>query len=533
MMQESVSRRQFFKIGGVSAAGAAALAAGASGVALAEEGAGAEKQWAPVKTVEADVVVVGAGSGLWAAYKTTEAGLSTVVVEKAEGCETSNTNNIGGTTAADTKWQAEAGVDCPISKVYARLMSFAEGTVNCALVRRCLEASGKCLDTLKDMGAEIMVGADRYGAGFQSVHVYLSANRMTLVEAAVLAAGGQIDYKTEGKELIVEDGKVVGLYAEGPDGDVEYRAKAVILATGGFLEDDDMLKKYYGDNVQIGKFRTAYNDGAGIKMALKAGAMMDTNFAIGSLADAAGFNGRAKDVESTYLFNRNSAFNIGTFGSLNVDHTGERFINEFLIASNPLAFGGAIQTRIGWYYAIVDQKMVDYLMGHSAYDRVSRTDIWPVGELLFDAPQENLQEDLDKAVEEGWAWKGETLEELAEAAGLPLLPAQVERYNAACAAGVDDEFFTPAEFLVSVDEGPFYAIQYQVGGLSTMGGIRTDNYCRAVDSNDDAIAGLYICSSDNGSAFNAPYYDTGGTCNAMCIGTSWVAGETAVADIQG
>lgn len=294
-----------------------------------------------------------------------------------------------------------------------------------------------------------------------------------------------------------------------------------------------MLKKYYGDSVQIGKFRTAYNDGAGIKMALKAGAMMDTNFAIGSLADAAGFNGRAKDIESTYLFSRNSAFNIGTFGSLNVDHTGERFINEFLIASNPLAFGGAIQTRIGWYYAIVDQKMVDYLMEYSAYDRVNRTDIWPVGELLFDTPQENLQEDLDKAIEEGWAWKGETLEELAEAAGLPLLPAQVEKYNAACASGVDDEFFTPADFLVSVDEGPFYAIQYQVGGLSTMGGIRTDNYCRAVDSNDDAIAGLYICSSDNGSAFNAPYYDTGGTCNAMCIGTSWVAGETAVADIQG
>lgn len=533
MMQSSFSRRQFCKVGGIGTAGMAALAAGVSNVAQAVEMTESAKNWEPVRTVETDVVVVGAGSGLWAAYKTTEAGLATVVIEKAASCETSNTNNIGGTTAADTKVQASAGVECPIGTVYARLMSFAEGTVNCALVRRCLEASGKCIDALTDMGADIMVGADRYGVGFQSVHVYLSPNRMPLVESAVLGAGGQIDYNTEAKELIVEGGRVVGLYAEGPDGDVEYRAKAVVLACGGFLEDDEMLKKYYGANVQIGKFRTAYNDGAGIKMALKAGAMMDVNFAMGSLADAAGFNGRAKDIEGTYLFDRNQAFNLGTYGTLNVDHTGERFIDEFLIASNPLAFGGAIQTRIGWYYAIADQKMVDYLMTHSAYDRVGRTSIWPVGELLFDEPQERLQEDINKAIDEGWAWKGDTIDELADVAGLPLLADQVARYNGACEAGEDDQFFTPGDFLVALNEGPFYAIQYQVGGLSTMGGIRTDNYCRAVDSGDNAIAGLYVCSSDNGSAFNAPYYDTGGTCNAMCIGTSWVAGETAVADIAG
>ena len=77
----------------------------------------------------------------------------------------------------------------------------------------------------------------------------------------------------------------------------------------------------------------------------------------------------------------------------------------------------------------------------------------------------------------------------------------------------------------------YYAIQYQCGALNTMGGIRTDNSCRAVDKTDTAIKGLYIGSADNGSAFAAPYYNVGGCCNAMCMGSSWVAGETIIDDL--
>lgn len=538
-----ISRRSLLKFGGISAAGLAAIGLVGCNSASQNEPSTTgpeteettEKQWNPEETIECDVVVVGAGSGLWAAYQTASAGLKTIVLEKADSCLFSNTNNIGGTTAADTSIQKAAGVDCPIEKVYSRLMSFAEGTVNQALVRRCLEASGKVIDTLSDLGVEIIVGADRYGVGFDSVHVYMTSNKMSFVEEEVLSSGADIHYGTEGEELIVENGSVVGVYATSSSKEIAYRAKAVVLATGGFLEDDDMLREIYGDNIQIGKFRMAMNDGAGIKMAKKAGAMMDTNFAIGTLADVGGYNGNAKDIIGTYLMpdTRSQAFCFGTYGSLHVDHTGERFINEYYLASNPLAFGGAIQTRIGWYYAIADQKMVDYLMEHSAFDRVGRAESWLVGPLLFDEPQTRLQADIDAAINEGWAWKGETLEELSKAADLPLLSEQVARYNEACTAGKDTEFFSPEEFLISLDQGPYYAIQYQIGALSTMGGIRTDNYCRAVDGTDTVIPGLYISSSDNGSAFNAPYYDTGGTCNAMCIGTSWVAGETVVSDANG
>ena len=535
-LENDISRRDLLRAGGFMTAGLAL--AGITGCVpepAVDTGQQPEDQkvWNE-HIIEADVVVIGAGSGLWAAYQAVTAGLETVVIEKSDSYASANTNIIGGTTAAETALEKESGVSTTTEQVFSKMMKFAEGSVNCALVRRCLDGAREVLDSWRELGCEFFMGPDRYSTGFDSVHVYLTPNKLSLVESAITAAGGRLYYGTEGKQLIVENGKVTGVYATDAVGDLAFKAKAVILATGGFLSDAEMMRQHFGQQVQPGIFTFAENNGAGIKMALEAGATLDTNFAIGSLADAAGFNSKAENILGSYLGEqRNQAFCFTTNGSMQVDRNGERFIDEYSVAANPLAFGGAIQTRIGWFYAIADQKMVDFLMQHSAFDRVGRHSSWSVGPIMFDAPNTRLQEDLNKAIEEGWAWVADTPEKLAEAAKLPKLAKQIESYNAACAAGYDSWFFTPKPFLIPLDTGPYYAIQNQVGALSTMGGIRSDNFCRAVDENDRPVAGLYVCASDNGSVFNAPYYEVGGTCSAMCLGTSWVAGQTAVADIRG
>jgi fumarate reductase flavoprotein subunit len=536
LLESDISRRTLLRIGGFGAAGLAlAGMAGCVPEPAANSDAQPEEQkaWEPVQTIEADVVVVGAGSGLWAAYKAATAGLKTVVIEKADSFASANTNIIGGTTAAETVLEKESGVTTTTEQVFTKMMKFAEGSVNCALVRRCLDGARDVLDSWRELGCEFFMGSDRYSTGFDSVHVYLTPNKLSLVETAVTAAGGSIYYGTEGKQLMLDKGIVNGIYATDSAGDIAFKAKAVILATGGFLSDAEMMRQHFGQQVQPGIFTFAENNGAGIKMALEAGAILDTNFAIGSLADAAGFNNKAENILGSYLSEqRNQAFCFTTNGSMLVDRNGERFIDEYSVAANPLAFGGAIQTRVGWFYAIADQKMVDFLTEHSAFDRVGRDPSWPVGPIMFDTPNSRLKEDLNKAIEQGWAWYGDTPEKLAAAAKLPKLPEQIQAYNEACAAGHDNWFYTPSSFLIPLDTGPYYAIQNQVGALSTMGGVRTDNFCRAVDENDRPIPGLYVCASDNGSVFNAPYYEVGGTCSAMCLGTSWVAGQTVVADIQ-
>lgn len=535
---KDITRRDLLIFGGVGTAGLAMGMTGCSQPRPKEEPQESsieeQKTWDPKKTVECDVVVVGAGSGLWAAYVTASAGLNTHVVEKSSSCLSSNTNYMRGTTAAETSVQKDLGDPCTYQTVIDAMMDFARGTVNAQLVNKCLHGSTKALDTWRELGCNInLATTDLYGVGFNSVHTYKTENKLGLVEDALNKMGCQFDYNTEGKELIVEEGAVTGLYAEGPEGVVEYKAKAVVLACGGFLEDDDLMKRCFGEHIQPGRFRYAMNDGAGIKMAMKAGAILDTNFAMSSLANNAGFNEKCEGIVGSYMDStkRSQAFSFDVWGTLHVDKNGDRFINEYRMSQWPLTVAGAIEMRIGYYYAIADQKMIDYLQEHSAFDRVGRPDYWVPGPILLDKPNERLQSDINAAIEQGWAWKADTPEALAEAAGLPHLATQIKKYNESCAAGFDDELYLPKEFLIALDEGPYYAIQYQCGALNTMGGIRTDNFCRAVDKTDTAIEGLYIGSADNGSAFAAPYYNVGGCCNAMCMGSSWVAGETIVDDV--
>ena len=526
----SITRRSMI------ASGLAITGLTAMGLAAFNQAQAAEEEtiWEPTKTTEADVIVVGAGSGLWGAYTAAEAGLNVVVVEKSASCLNSNTNWMRGTTAADTNVQKELGIDCPLDTVYAAMMDFAKGTVNSVLVRKCLAASTDVINTWADLGCEISVASsDLYGIGFLSVHTYSTENKLGLVESALIDKGVQFDYNTEAKELIVENGRVVGLYADGPDGQVEYRAKAVILACGGFMDNDEMMRSAFGDQIKLGRYSYAVNDGAGIKMTLAAGGIMETNFCMSTLANNAGFNEKCEGVFENYMQSdkRSQALAFDVYGTLHVDQNGDRFINEYDMAKSPLTIAGAAEMRLGYYYAIADQKMVNTLLEHSAFDRVGRPDYWIPGPLTLDNPCPRMQEDIDAAIEQGWAWKAETPEELAEIAGLPNLASTIERYNGFCADGYDSDLNLPKEFLIALDEGPYYAIQYQVGGLNTMGGVRTDNSCRAVNAELKPIPGLYIGSSDNGSVFAAPYYNVGGSCNAMCMATSWVAGQTAAEDI--
>lgn len=531
----NMNRREFLKTSAASAAGAAVLGIAGCAPKVVSEAPAAPAEETEVidyesqvqETVDADVVVVGAGSGMFAAIVTAQAGLKTLVIDKGPNVLSTNTNIIGGTTAAETKVQKEVGNETTTEQVYDHMMHYAQGKVNQVLVKRCLEGSRACLDLWKDLGCEIILGADRYNTGFESVHVFLTPNKAQLLEDAFTGAGGTCAYNTTALDLVKDaSGAVTGLYAKGAeDKIIKYTAKAVVLSTGGFLQDKEMMDTYFSPTQRIGKYTISQDDGAGIKMALRAGAVMDTCFAIGSLADAGGFNEHAA---ATFLTNMNKALCFGTLGNVQVDSNGERFINEYYIASNPLAFGGAIQARIGYYYAIVDQKCVDDYMADSPYTRLGRPDFWSVGALLFDNPYPTLQDDLNTAIEEKWAWKADTIEELAAAAGLPNLAAEIQSFNANCESGVDPILGMREEFLIPLTSGPFYAVQYQCGGLSTMGGIKTNNFCQAVDANFKTIPGLYVTGSENGSAFTSPYYDVGGTCSGICFGSNYVAGQDIV-----
>ena len=157
---------------------------------------------------------------------------------------------------------------------------------------------------------------------------------------------------------------------------------------------------------------------------------------------------------------------------------------------------------------------------------------WRTGSMtLKDKPLENVQSDMDAAVSEGWGFKADSIEALAEAIGAPDLVKTLEEYNGYCEEGEDGQFFKPACFLQPVTTGPFYALQYEPSAWVTIGGIRTNDRLQAIDEAGMPIEGLFVAGADNGTLMSAPYCDYEGYSLMCAYNGGRFAGKYAAAAV--
>ena len=119
---------------------------------------------------------------------------------------------------------------------------------------------------------------------------------------------------------------------------------------------------------------------------------------------------------------------------------------------------------------------------------------------------------LDDCVANGWAYTGDSIEALAEAAGMDasVLQSTVDTYNSYCDAGVDEYFGKDPAHLVALTTAPYYLVQIAYNPLGTVGGINVNDQFQALDGNRRAVPGLYSVGSDAyGTCWNRNYYGTG------------------------
>ena len=272
--------------------------------------------------------------------------------------------------------------------------------------------------------------------------------------------GIEVHLNTAATSLIQQDGAIVGAYAEGDDGVVQYNCKAVVFATGGFGGSAEYCDQLVPAINEMGfqYLGNAMNTGDGMTMASAIGAALyEDPWVIPNVimptrtltkADA-GF----KKLCDTGMEGA------ATSSKMLVDSTGARFVNE---AAPVTALATSMtDNQAGPYY------------------------------VLFDSSNAEVVAVIEKGLSTGDVLKGVSIEELADAAGAPQLAATFEAYQQAAAAGADEAFGKKADMLAAYGDGPFYLVKFVPSYVATMGGVKTDASCQALGENGSVIPGLF------------------------------------------
>jgi hypothetical protein len=328
------------------------------------------------------------------------------------------------------------------------------------------------------------------------------------------AAGATLVYETVAEQLVREDnntGRVTAVIAKGPDGTyTKYvGTKAIVLATGDFSADSEMMAKYapaglpmmntagdrgYDNGWKIG----GLFKGDGQKMGLWVGAAWQRTFPNCIMAGTQIGPGHA---------------------ALLVNKNGYRYSNEdsqfqFMAWSHLHQPGGKVFCIWGTNHA------ADTAPWLSGTIRGEETEV----------PPADVVAGWESSVKNGSMVKADTIEELIKKLGLPAdeTKATIDRYNELCAKGVDEDRFKRAKLMVPVKTGPFYGQVAAVPGMLTvMGGLRTNNDMQVCDANDQPIPGLYNIGTMVGD-FYANIYNFltyGLNLGACCVTFGYLTGR--------
>ena len=496
------------------------------------------------ETYDVDVCVIGCGgSGFMASITAGKLGAKVLTIEKANSVAGVNGIKVSGPFGVDSSvlHAREGGTTLEVDEVFQHVMNYTHWTPNPALIHLCLDESKNAVENLVGIGYKMQEANFRFETPFYQekggFHLITNSldERVELWNKALEDAGVEVLFNTTATGLLMDGEKAVGVTAKKADGtSVTVNAKAVIIASGGYLGNRDLQEKF----LKTRKLNAAAGGnslctGDGILMAEDAGAVLCKTFGY-CPCEYGGTNSKASRPAKQDKYDQNLAFKFGLYGNLLVDAEGKRFINEGLLCDYPMSYGSEQIVLNAPWYGIVDQAYVDAMSTIGLYDYTIAKGAepvegkWFIGNYFKGRILDKLPEDIEEGIREGWLAKADTLEELAEAFGLTNLPETVAKYNEYCDKGVDEEFGTNPWYLSKIEKGPFYAVQCEPSAWSTFGGIRTDDKMRALKADNTPLQGLYVVGTDNGSLYYSPYYDVPGFCYGLCVDSGYIAANEAV-----
>jgi len=483
----------------------------------------------------ADVVVVGSGTGLMAALRAADAGLSTLVLEKADAIGGTMAISGGGLWIPNNFRMREAGIDDSREEALEYIRHATLGQSDPALCEAFIDHCDQSIEFLRQVGIEWdfmpnfndyypeLPGGRPRGRTLRPVNPRgepVAGPELTdmMVDAA-LARGVEFCLRRSVRRLVVDDdGAVVGAVAE-VDGKEAYfgARRGVVLAAGGFDHNRTMVKNFLrGPLYYTSAVPTNTGDGHIMGMALGA-SLRNMNEWWGWPVF---FDPERREVISAL------ATELGKPGAIVVNRRGERFMNE----------AGAYDSVTRAFFAF-DNGTYEYnnIPGYVIVDAGHRRRYTLAGHESA-SPLPN------------WVRQADSLDELAAALEIDAetLARTVAAFNQNAARGIDPEFHRgesdfdlmtagdpartdiPNTCLAPIVEPPYYGAPIWPGALGTSGGLQTNTRAQVLNVWGNVIHGLYAVGNTAGSPLAGGYPGGGGTLSAG-LTFAFIAANTLVA----
>ena len=467
-------------------------------------------------TVDADVVVVGAGgAGMTAAITAAAEGKSVVILESQSMVGGNSVRATGGMNAGKTVYQDEnefgesAGVEKTLktaAEKYAdnetitalaktvseqwaayqadptgyfdsvELMELdtmigGKGINDPELVETLCANSADAIDWLDEHGITLHNVSSFGGASVKRIHRPVNAEGKTvsvgsymipLLEENCEKAGVKMMLDTTATEILTDaNGAAVGVKATGASGEtVTVNAKAVVLATGGFGANLDMVVKYKPELKGFMTTNAPGIQGQGIEMAQAIGAATVDMDQI--------------QIHPTVEANTAALITEGLRGdgAILINEEGQRFIDE--VGTRDVVSAAEIAQTGSYSWLVVDQAMADASSVIQGY------------------------------IKKGYTVTGSTYEELGKAMGVDAaaFAETMEKWNGYVEAKNDPDFGRTS-FANPLNTAPYYAVKVTAGVHHTMGGLKINANTEVLNEKGEVIPGLFAAGEVTGGVHGA------------------------------
>ncbi len=475
--------------------------------------------------LNADLAVIGLGpAGLAACISAAEQGLAVIGLEKASAVGGA-ANMGGGPFGVESRLSRQTMTGLTKEQVFKEFMDYTHWGCNARLVRNYFWKSGDTIDWLEEMGVEFEGCGKFYEGSWPTWHKVVpegggpsgmrAASTMTKrMQERAVELGVKILTQTSVLKILKENETVCGLTATGNNETITVHAPAVIISTGGFGDNPEMIKEECGYTYgkDMFNFRIPGLIGDGLRLAWEAG----------------GARGEIDMETNTKTRVPDECFalaNIYNQPNLLVNLAGERIMNEEY-SDNPAILANVLKQQPGKYAIMIcSSRTVKEYYRHGL-------DWAGIAGQVFGNTMDYLADQLktakDLAPEKSFI-TDVSIEELAEYFGIDLdnLLETIEEYNDCCDDGYDDIFNKSHKYLRPI-EGKVWGGAIALSAYGSLGGIKINYKTQVLDNDHHRIPGLYAAGTDVCDIYCGTYlYKLPGNTMGFAINTGRMAGEYA------